>query len=114
LKRVIKNTLLVSEVSETFRFSKLPNSTHVFRRFNSWLNSDAYYETVNQALAGNFRKLNGFLYVCDGLKSHRSAQFKQMCDKYNIELCEWPGYSPNFNAIEPVWNIIKQKILKKS
>jgi transposase len=23
--------------------------------------------------------------------------------------CEWPGYSPDFNAIELVWNIVKQK-----
>ena len=28
--------------------------------------------------------------------------------------CEWPGYSPDFNAIELVWNIIKQKIKNKN
>ena len=28
-------------------------------------------------------------------------------------LCEWPGYSPAFNAIKLVWNIIKQKVKSK-
>ncbi len=32
------------------------------------------------------------------------------CDEYNIELCQWPGYSPDFNAIEFIWNIIKQQV----
>ena len=36
------------------------------------------------------------------------------CDQYNIELCEWPGYNPGSNAIELVWNIIKQKVKNKS
>jgi transposase len=36
------------------------------------------------------------------------------CDEYDIELCEWPGYSPDFNAIELIWNIIKQKDKNKN
>jgi transposase len=87
---------------------------YVFRRFNGWLNSDTYCETVNEILSGNLRELNGFLYISDRIRWHRSAQFQQWCDEYNIELCEWPGYSPDFNAIELVWNIIKQKVKSKN
>ncbi|CAF4219231.1 unnamed protein product [Rotaria sordida] len=61
---------------------------YIFRRFDNWLNSDTYCDTVNEALSGNLRKLNGFLFISDGVKWHRSAQFKRWCDKYNIELCE--------------------------
>lgn len=86
---------------------------YVFYRFNGWLNSDTYCETVDVLLSENLPKLNGYLYVSDGVKWHRSAQFKQLCDQYNIELCEWPGYSPDFNAIELVWNIIKHKVKNK-
>ncbi|CAF0993582.1 unnamed protein product [Rotaria sp. Silwood1] len=86
----------------------------VFRRFNGWLNSDTYCETVNQALSKNLWELNGYLYVSDGISWHRSAQFNEWCDRYNIELCEWPGYSPDFNAVELVWNIIKQKVKTKN
>ena len=74
------------------------------------MNSDTYCDIVNEALSGDLRKLNGFLYVSDGVKWHRSAQFKRWCDQYNIELCEWPGYSPDFNAVELVWNIINLEI----
>ena len=52
--------------------------------------------------------------MSDGINWHRSAQFKEWCDKYNIELCGQPGYSPDFNAIELVWNIIKQKVKTKN
>ncbi len=33
---------------------------------------------------------------------------------HNTKLCEWPGYSPDFNTIELVWNIIKQKTKNKN
>ncbi len=82
----------------------------VFRRFNTWLNGDKYCDTVNEAFSGNLRQLNGFLYFSDGVKWHRSPQPQHWCDRHNTKLCEWPGYSPDFNAIELVWNIIKQKI----
>jgi hypothetical protein len=81
----------------------------VFRRFNTWLNGDTYRNTVNEALSGHLRQLNGFSYISDGVKWHISPQFQQWCDRHNIKLCEWPGYSPDFNAVELVWNIIKQK-----
>ena len=84
-----------------------------FVDFNGWLHSETYSEAVNQALSGNLGELNGYSYVSDGTSWHRSAQFEEWCDKYNIELCAWPGYSLDFNAIELVWNIIKQKIKPK-
>ena len=87
---------------------------YVFRRFDGWLNSDTYFKTVSEMLSGNLRELNGFLYVSDGISWHRSVQFKQWCDQYDIELCEWPGYSPEFNAIELVWNIVKQRVKSKN
>ena len=86
----------------------------VFRRFHGWLNSETYCEVVNQALSGSLRELNGYSYISDGISWHRSAQFEKWCGKYNIELCTWPGYSPDLNAIELVWNIIKQKVKTKN
>ncbi len=52
--------------------------------------------------------------VSDGFKWHRSAQFKQWCHQHNIELCQWPGYSPDFNAFEVIWNITEQKVKNKN
>ncbi|CAF3871737.1 unnamed protein product [Rotaria sp. Silwood1] len=64
---------------------------YIFYRFNQWLNSDSYCETVDLLLSEHLPQLNGYLYVSDGIKWHRSAQFKQWCHQYDIELCEWPG-----------------------
>ncbi len=84
------------------------------RRFDHWLNGDTYCAAVNEALSEDIEALNGFVYVSDGVKWHRSAQFKRWCERHDIELCNWPGYSADFNAIELVWNIIKQQIKNKN
>ncbi|CAF5131493.1 unnamed protein product, partial [Rotaria sp. Silwood1] len=56
--------------------------------------------TVNEALSENLRQLNGFVYISDEVKWHRSPRFQQRCDRQNIKLCEWSDYSPNINAVE--------------
>ncbi len=86
----------------------------MFNRFYHWLNSDTYCATVDEALSEEIEALNGFIYVSDGIKWHRSSQFRQWCEQHDIELCNWPGYSADFNAIELVWNIIKQKVKNKN
>jgi transposase len=86
----------------------------VFRRFNHWLNGDTYCATVGEALSEDIEALNGFTYVSDGISWHRSTQFRRWCEENDIELCDWPGYSADFNAIELVWNIIKQEVKAKN
>ncbi|CAF0963006.1 unnamed protein product [Didymodactylos carnosus] len=73
-----------------------------------------YVDIVNEVSSANIRKLNSFSFISDGVRWHRSAQSKRWCEHYSIELCEWPGYSPDCNAIELVWNIIKQKTYNKN
>jgi transposase len=34
-------------------------------------------------------------------------------DGNNIELLDWPGYSPNLNPIEKIWSWIKDEIYYK-
>ncbi len=80
--------------------------------FQVFLHTPVYCETVNEALSGYLRKLNGFLYVSDGFKWHRSVQFQQWYDEYNIELCEWPGYSPEFNAVDEALNSLSLNVIQ--
>ena len=87
---------------------------YVFCRCNTWLNSDTYCNTVSESLSEHLGQLNGFSYISDAVKWHGSSQFQQWCDQHDIQLCEWPGYSPDFNAIELVWNIIKQKVKRNN
>ena len=86
----------------------------MFRRFHHWLKSDTYCATVNEALSEDIKTLNGLIYVSDGVKWHRSTQFRRWCEHHDIELCDWPGYSADFNAIELVWNIPKQEVKTKN
>jgi hypothetical protein len=65
-------------------------------------------------LSEDLEALNGFVYVSDGVRWHRSAQFRRWCRQNDIELCDWPVYSANFNVIELVWNIIKQETKNKN
>jgi transposase len=60
----------------------------VFCRFHRWLKGDAYRDLVNEALSPHIRRLNGFSYVSDEVKWHRSAHFQQWCEQNNIELCQ--------------------------
>jgi hypothetical protein len=87
---------------------------YVFRRFDHWLKSDTYCATVDEALSEDRKALNGFIYVSDGVKWHRSTQFRRWCEQHDIELCDWPSCSADFNAIELVWNIIKQEVKTKN
>ncbi|CAF4022951.1 unnamed protein product [Rotaria sordida] len=43
---------------------------YIFHRFDNWLNSDTYCDTVNEALSEHLHKFNGFLYISDGVKWH--------------------------------------------
>ena len=46
----------------------------MFRRFDHWLKNDTYCTTVDEALSKDIEALNGFNYISDGVKWHRSAQ----------------------------------------
>lgn len=79
----------------------------MFRRFDQWLKSDTYCATVNAALSEDIDSLNGFIYISDGVKWHRSTLFQRWCEQYDMQSSNWPGHSADFNAIELIWNIIE-------
>ena len=85
-----------------------------FRRFDHWLKTDVYCATVDVALSKDMEASNDFSYASGAVKRHQSVQFRGRCEQYDIELCNWPGYSTDFNAIELVWNIIKQEVKNKN
>ena len=65
---------------------------YVFYRFDNWLNSDTYCDTVNEALSRNLRKLNGFLFMNStilsyiNLKTSRGAKIILLTKEYEIEI----------------------------
>ena len=47
---------------------------------------------------------------CDGLSVHRSKIIKDRLDELGIPFIFNPGYSPDFNGVEAVFSIFKNKI----
>jgi len=50
------------------------------------------------------------LLVADNDGSHHAHLTQDRADELGIEFVFLPPYSPNFNAIEPLWKTLKRKI----
>jgi transposase len=48
--------------------------------------------------------------VLDNARAHIGKEVKEYCEKSNLELMFMPGYSPEFNAIEALWSVIKRRV----
>lgn len=49
----------------------------------------------------------------DGAPFHGSKRTKNYLDEKDIDVLEWPGYSPDLNPIENVWAWLKNEIYMK-
>ena len=64
----------------------------------------------------NLRSKYFFDNICiwfDGLSVHRSRAIKERLDELGIECIFNPGYSPDYNPIEAVFSIFKNKIKRE-
>ena len=69
-------------------------------------------ETIVEALE-EIREQNPvgrILLVADNYGSHHARLTQEKADELGIEFVFLPPYSPNFNAIEPLWKTLKRKI----
>ena len=48
--------------------------------------------------------------VLDNARAHRSKVVTEYCNHHFIELVFLPGYSPEFNAIEALWGVLKGRV----
>jgi len=49
---------------------------YVFHRFDRWLNSDIYSDTVNEGLFETLQKFNELIYASTEVRNHRNTQLK--------------------------------------
>ena len=80
----------------------------LFKRKNGKLNSMTYQNyIVGKCSVFPYRS---FIFQHDNVLCHRSASIVYFLTARNINILEWPAYSPDPNPIENSWNIIKRKI----
>ena len=51
--------------------------------------------------------------VLDNARAHITKALKEYCSSHFIDLIFMPGYSPEFNAIEALWGVIKGRFKYK-
>ena len=56
---------------------------------------------------------NGFILLWDNDSKHRSDISLNYYIENNIQLLEWPAYSPDLNPIESIWGNIKNNFGSK-
>jgi transposase len=75
-------------------------------------------EDVVRFLRLLLRKVSGkLLVIWDGAPIHRAYVIKNFLAKgasKRLHLERLPGYAPDLNPQEPVWNLLKRRELKKS
>jgi hypothetical protein len=51
-----------------------------------------------------------YIFQQDGASSHRSASTLAFFNRQNVQLLDWPAYSPDMNIIENLWGFMARAV----
>ena len=86
-------------------YAILGRSTLIFRDRKTKENICAALEAIREQ-----NPVGRILLIADNDGGHHAKLTQQRADELDIEFVFLPPYSPNFNAIEPLWKSLKRKI----
>lgn len=90
-----------------------PDGDMYFESFEGGLTADRYISFLDHLCKKDRYKK---IIIHDGLPTHRSLKVKEYIKstKGKLKLYQLPGYSPDLNPDELVWNNLKRKIGKRA
>lgn len=80
------------------------------------MNTERYIHTLQQHLlpkAAEWFPEGGWTFIHDNAPCHKSAGTRAFLAQNGIQCMVWPPYSPDMNAIENLWAILKEKVTSK-
>jgi len=83
----------------------------VYRHQTEYFNADTYVEFLEQSLIPNFYRRNHRVFLIqDNASYHKKPEVYDWFRKHRhqVEVYLLPPYSPEFNAVERVWNYTRK------
>lgn len=77
---------------------------------NQMMNAKLYQTILEDKLPDWMRRLQCNVFQHDSAPCHKAKTVTQWFKANNIEVLDWPSYSPDINPIENLWGIVKQKL----
>ena len=78
------------------------------------MNGDHYKMVLEEHLLPAMERLQATHFLQDGAPCHKSKKVKDLLAQADFEVMDWPGNSPDLNAIENCWNHMKDMLKFKN
>ncbi|CAH2092976.1 unnamed protein product [Euphydryas editha] len=80
------------------------------------INSKRYIEVINEQITSHATRIagNNFIFQQDNASVHRAQVVKDYFAEKNIQILEWPAYSPDLNIIENCWGDLSRAVYRGS
>ncbi|CAF3770573.1 unnamed protein product [Rotaria sp. Silwood1] len=84
-------------------------SSVIYNKFNIRI-SERTLQRYPSHLGPHVHKCRRYAAAQDKLRSHWTVSVRQWFDDNGLKLLDWPAHSPEFNAIEYVWHLLKETV----